>query len=152
MRNKLVLASIVAVVVIGSVLGYSWLSVITPGNTPQVSQSSSCVTPPGYFLIVADLHGFNDSVGHLHAVPDEPWPVINVKRGDRVNIIVCNQDDYSPHGFAIQNYFDRGIAIMPHESFRISIVADQAGTFTIYCNIFCPEHAYMQSGQLVVAE
>jgi heme/copper-type cytochrome/quinol oxidase subunit 2 len=115
-----------------------------------VIQTTSCVKPAGYFLIVADMYGFNNSVGHLHAFPNESWPVINVKRGDRLNILVCNEDDYSPHGFAIQDYFDRGIALMPHESFRLSITANQAGNFTIYCNIFCPEHAYMQSGQLVV--
>jgi hypothetical protein len=143
---------IVAALVVGSALGYLWPSLNTPANPPQVSQISSCVKPPGYFLIVADIHGFNNSVGHIHDFPNEPWPVLNVKRGDRVNILVCNEDDYSPHGFAIEHYFDGGTALMPHESFRLSIVADQVGTFTIYCNIFCPVHAYMLSGQLVVAE
>ncbi len=106
--------------------------------------------PPGYFLIIADLEGFNNSVSHLRNSPNEPWPVIKVHKGDRVNILVCNMEDYSPHGFAIQNYLDAGVALMPHESFRVSFVADQAGTFTMYCNIFCPVHPYMLNGQLIV--
>jgi nitrous oxide reductase len=110
------------------------------------------VKSPGYFVIVADLQGFNNSVGHLRNAPNEPWPVIRVHRGDRVNILVCNLDDYSPHGFAIQHYFDAGTALMPHESFRFSFVADQLGVFSIYCNIFCPVHPYMLSGQLIVSE
>jgi nitrous oxide reductase len=108
------------------------------------------VRPPGYFLIIADLNGYNDSVEHLQEAPNAPWPVIRVNKGDEVNIIVCNLDDYSPHGFAIQHYFEQGTAIMPHQTFRISFLADQDGTFIIFCTIFCPIHPYMISGQLNV--
>lgn len=108
--------------------------------------------PPGFFLIIADLQGFNDSVTHIESSPNEPWPVIKVHRGDHVNILVCNTDDYSPHGFAIEHYLDAGVALMPHESFRVSFVADQVGSFTMYCNIFCPVHPYMLNGQVIVTE
>jgi heme/copper-type cytochrome/quinol oxidase subunit 2 len=66
--------------------------------------------------------------------------------------MVCNTDDYSPHGFAIEHYLDAGVALMPHETFHVSFTADQAGNFTFYCNIFCPVHPYMLSGQLSVTE
>jgi hypothetical protein len=143
--------SILAAIVIGSVVSYYWPSLNTPANQPLTIQRTNCVKPPGYFLIIADLRGFNDSVDHLQKSPNEPWPVIRVTRGNRVNILVCNLDDYSPHGFAIQHYFNAGVALMPHDSYVISFVAYEDGTFTIYCNIFCPEHTYMQSGKLIVS-
>lgn len=118
---------------------------------PPTTEESACVRPPGYFLIVADLTGYNDSVDHLQQAPDAPWPVIQVHRGDTVHILICNLDNYSPHGFAIEHYFDVGVALMPHDSYRISFVADEDGTFTMYCNIFCPVHPYMQNGELIVS-
>jgi FtsP/CotA-like multicopper oxidase with cupredoxin domain len=149
--NKLVVSGIVSAVVIGSVLGVYWPSLNTLANpAPPTTEASACVRPPGYFLIVGDLEGYNDSVDHLEQAPDAPWPVIQVHRGDTVHILVCNLDDYSPHGFAIQHYFDVGVALMPHDSYRISFVADEDGTFIMYCNIFCPVHPYMQNGELIV--
>ena len=150
--NKVVITSILAAVVIGSVLSYYWPSLNTLGNpVPQTTESSACVRPAGYFLIVADLTGYNDSVDHLQQAPEAPWPVISVHKGDTVHLLICNIDGYSPHGFAIQHYFDVGVALMPHDNYRISFVADEDGTFTIYCNIFCPVHPYMQNGELIVS-
>jgi FtsP/CotA-like multicopper oxidase with cupredoxin domain len=139
-----------AAIIAGSIVTYYLPSLNTPTNQPATTQRTACVKSPGDFLIIADLRGFNDSVDHLQNSSNEPWPVIRVNRGDRVNILVCNLDNDSPHGFAIQHYFDTGVPLMPHDSYRISFVADQDGTFTVYCNIFCPVHSYMQSGKLVV--
>ena len=151
--NKFLVVGILAAVVVGSVVSIYWTSLSTPANQAPVTQKAAeCVKPPGYFLIVANLGGFNDSVTHLQKSPNEPWPVIKVHEGDMVNIMVCNTDDYSPHGFAIEHYLDAGVALMPHETFRVSFTADQAGNFTFYCNIFCPVHPYMLSGQLVVTD
>ena len=149
--NKLVVAAVLAAIVVGSVGSYYWPSLNTLANpAPPTTQASACVRPPGYFLIVADLTGYNDSVDHIQRFPNAPWPVIQVHKGDTVHILVCNLDDYSPHGFAIEHYFDVGVALMPHDSYRISFVADEIGTFTMYCNIFCPVHPYMQTGALIV--
>lgn len=144
--------SILAAVVLGSALGFYWPSLNTLANPPPpTTERSPCVRSPGYFLIVADLTGFNDSVDHLQQAPNEAWPVIQVHKGDTVHILICNIDDYSPHGFAIEHYFDIGVALMPHDSYRISFVTDEDGIFTMYCNIFCPVHPYMQNGELVVS-
>jgi FtsP/CotA-like multicopper oxidase with cupredoxin domain len=148
--NKLVIVSVLAALVIGSVVSFYWPSFNSLANQAPTTQKSACVRPPGYFLIVADINGYNDSVDHIQKFSNEPWPVIRVSRGDRVNILVCNLDDYSPHGFAINHYFDVGIALMPHDSYRVSFIADQDGTFIMYCNIFCPVHPYMQNGELIV--
>jgi len=123
----------------------------TPIETQPVSaQTTGCTVPAGYVLIIADIDGYNDSVAQFEANASAPWPVIRAKLGERVNIIVCDTDDYSPHGFAIDHYFDGGTAIMPQQSFKISFVADEAGTFRIYCAIFCPVHFSMQNGELIV--
>jgi hypothetical protein len=148
--NKLVVVAILVAIVVGSVVSYYWPSLNTPANQPLITQRTVCVKPPGYFLIVADLSGYNDSVDHVQSSPNEPWPVISVNRGDRVNILVCDLDDYSAHGFAIQHYFDVGVALMPHETYSISFIADEDGTFTMYCTIFCPVHPYMLQGELIV--
>jgi FtsP/CotA-like multicopper oxidase with cupredoxin domain len=151
--NRFLVVGILAAVVIGSVVSFYWPSLSAPANQAPVTQRAvDCVKPSDYFLIIANLGGFNDSVTHLEKSPNEPWPVVRVHKGDRVNIMVCNTDDYSPHGFAIEHYLDTGVALMPHETFHVSFTADQAGNFTIYCNIFCPVHPYMLSGQLVVTE
>ena len=149
--NKLIVASILTAAVMGVVASYYWPSLNTLANpTPSTTESSACVRPPGYFLIVADITGYNDSVDHLQQAPNAPWPVIQVHRGDTVRILICNIDPYSPHGFAIEHYFDVGVALMPHDHYSISFVADEDGTFTMYCNIFCPVHPYMQNGELIV--
>jgi heme/copper-type cytochrome/quinol oxidase subunit 2 len=142
--------SLVAALAIGLTTADYYPTLNTVANPTPVTQTSSCVKPPDFFLIVADLNGYNDSVAHLQKAPNAPWPVIRVNRGDKVNILVCNLDHYSPHGFAIQHYFEQGTALMPHQTFRISFVADQDGTFIIFCTIFCPIHPYMISGQLIV--
>ena len=148
--SKLLAILIVTALVAGSIIAYYYPSLNAPANQPTSIQTSSCSKPTDYFLIIADLNGFNDSATHLQKSPNLPWPVIRVNRGDKVNILVCDLDDYSPHGFAIQHYFEQGTAMMPHQTFRISFVADQDGTFIIFCTIFCPVHAYMISGQLIV--
>ncbi len=86
-------------------------------NLPVVSvTSSTCVRPPGYFLIIADISGFNDSIAH--GAPVNPWPVIRVQHGDVVHILVCNNDTSQAHGFAIQSYFDKGVVLAPGDALQ----------------------------------
>lgn len=117
---------------------------------PNVSQNqrspvsvtrSTCVPPPGFILIIADLSGFNNSIGH--GAPANPWPVVNVKQGDPVRFLVCNMDSTQAHGFAIETYFYSGVVLAPGDAFRIEFSANLPGTFTFYCNIFCTVHIFM---------
>ena len=119
------------------------------GASPAVIVSkSTCNRPPGFVLIIADLSGFNDSVGH--GAPLHPWPVVHVRRGEMVHFLVCNHDETQPHGFAIRYYLDAGIAMAPNDAFQIIFQATEIGTFDIYCNIFCTIHVFMR-GQLIVS-
>ena len=115
---------------------------------PTVTKST-CGRPPGFILIIADLTGFNNSIGH--GAPANPWPIIHVHAGDVVRLLVCNKDMTQPHGFAITTYLDAGIALAPGDAYRIVFTATIPGTFVVYCNLFCTIHVYMV-GRLIVSE
>ncbi len=107
-----------------------------------------CSQPAGGFLIIASTTGFNDSTSHV--APNTFWPIITVKHGSTVNITVCNTAPYA-HGFQIGHYYNSSIVtIAPGQVIRVSFVADEPGTFQIYCSIFCPTHYAMLNGRLIV--
>ena len=155
MRKSLILAAGTAVILVVAFLvlmtGVIQISPSggSPSNLPVVSVSrSSCVRPPGFFLIIADLSGFNDSIAH--GAPLNPWPVVHVHLGDYVRFVVCNDDQMQAHAFAIQTYFDTGVVLAPGDAFRVEFRATMPGSFVIYCNIFCTVHAFMV-GRLIVS-
>ena len=144
-------ATIAVIVVLALMTGI--IQITPPGGsssyTPAVEVSkSSCVRSAGFLLILADLSGFNDSIAH--GAPLNPWPVVQVHTGDYVRFLVCNDDASQAHGFAIETYFDMGVAIPPDAAFTIEFQATIPGSFIIYCNIFCTVHAFMV-GRLVVS-
>ena len=137
-RRKIV-AVLVAVAVVSSVIVVAF----------YLSQPRGpCSKPPGTFLIVADVNGYNDSIGH--GVPHNSWPIITVQKGTTVTVTLCNAD-HQPHGFQITHYHDSPIeTVAPGESLTIRFVANMTGSFRIYCSIFCTVHGFMQNGELVV--
>lgn len=122
------------------------------GRAPQSESGglpSYCLKPSGGFLIVASARGYNDSVDH--GVPANSWPVISVQKGATVTIVVCNTD-VQAHGFQVTHYLDSRIeTVSPGRALVFSFIADQTGSFRIYCSIFCTVHWAMQSGLLVVS-
>jgi hypothetical protein len=99
-------------------------------------------------LIIASITGFNDSADH--GVPQNSWPVIDVAKGTLVNITVYNTDKQA-HGFQVSHYFDQSIeTVAPGQRLNVSFMANESGTFRIYCSIPCTVHWAMQSGALVV--
>ena len=97
-----------------------------------------------------DKYGYNDSVLE-GAGPTKSWPVVTVAQGEDVNITVCNADPSQAHGFQIAYYYDSKIvAVDPGQVIHVSFVATKAGTFRIYCAIFCTIHLFMEYGQLRV--
>ncbi|HEV2137980.1 MAG TPA: cupredoxin domain-containing protein [Nitrososphaerales archaeon] len=132
-------AVLVAVIVVSSVIVVAYF--LTQSGSPPVKQ-------PGTFLIIADANGFNDSINH--GVPQNSWPIITVQKGTNVTITVSNTD-LEAHGFQVAHYFESSIqTVAPGTSLKVSFVADQTGSFRIYCSIVCGVHAFMQSGELVV--
>jgi hypothetical protein len=107
-----------------------------------------CAKPANGFVIIASNTGYNDSIGH--GAPQKNWPIVTVQQGQNVTIVVCNID-VQAHGFQITHYYDKSeVTITPGQVIRVDFVANQAGSFDIYCEIFCSIHVYMQSGLLDV--
>lgn len=153
MANRRLLFLAIAVAVIGA---SGILAVTLPGlnnvstSTSALTLPSGCVKPAGGFLIIASQLGFNDSVNH--GVPEDNWPVMNVRLGQNVTIVVCNADPSQAHGFQIDHYYvAQLVSIASGDVLRVSFVASQAGSFRVYCQIFCTIHWAMQSGQLIVS-
>lgn len=113
---------------------------------------TSCGTRPAngpnstYFTVVMSSEGFNGS--RIHSVP---WPIMNVTLRQTVTIHVVNNDTTQAHGFAITHYFPSGLTMRPGECQDVTFTTDQAGTFKVYCTIFCTVHVFMQGGELNVS-
>lgn len=142
-------AAIVAAITAGAILLalYVPLATPTPGGSSSGLSNGSCKAPEGYTTIIMDRSGFNGSV--VHGAPKIPWPVITAHRGDTVKLLICNVDRVEAHGFAIDGYFDGGVTLRPGQTYSVTFTADKAGSFTIFCNVFCTVHIYMK-GMLVI--
>ncbi len=80
-----------------------------------------------------------------------PWPVIQVYQGQKIVIHVYNCASSEAHGFAITNYFNAGVTVRPGQTYTLTFLATQVGTFKMFCSIFCAIHPYMQNGELIVS-
>ena len=112
-----------------------------------------------YFLIVetdppSPYAGLNGSWTGFASNASAPWPVIDVKLGQVVSFHVINCASSEIHGFQITHYDDISqnlVSIQPGNSYDVTFTASEAGTFRIYCGIFCNIHPGMQNGELVVS-
>jgi len=148
-RLFVVVAVLLIVALAAAAIALPQLNRVTT-NTSTATLPSGCVRPAGGFLIIASQLGYNDSVNH--GVPQNSWPVVDVRQGQNVTIVVCNADPAQAHGFQIDHYYDaRLVSMASGQVLSVSFVADTAGTFRIYCNIPCSVHWAMQSGELIVA-
>ena len=107
-----------------------------------------------YFLIVeADPPGPYAGInGSYYVSTTTQWPVMRVHVGQAVSIHVINCASSEAHGLQVQFYYDKVlVAVQPGESYDFSFTATKAGTFRVYCDIYCAIHALMQNGALVVS-
>ncbi len=146
-NRRTLLILILAAVAVSAVVSVTY--VVDLGRNKGLALPQGCTQPPDGFLIIASVQGYNDSIGH--GAPTKAWPIIAVKQGTTVKITVCNTAPYA-HGFQIAHYYNSSIVtIAPGQVINISFVADEEGTFQIYCSIFCPIHFSMLDGQFKVA-
>jgi len=109
---------------------------------------SGCNRPASGFLIIASSMGYNDSIAH--GAPVKSWPILDVTQGTNVDITVCNTYSQTV-GFQVSHYLASKIeSIAPGQVLSLSFVANQTGTFDIYCAVFNPIHIYLQGGELNV--
>ncbi len=133
---------VLVIVLAGAAIGAIYASGITQGQP-------SCTKPPDGFLVIASNRGFNDSADH--GAPANPWPVVSVEKGTKVTFVVCNTDT-QPHSFQVAHYYDNSLeAIAPGKVLELSFVANETGTFRIFCEIPCSVHIFMQNGELIVS-
>ncbi|MGI0078679.1 MAG: hypothetical protein ACRECH_03570 [Nitrososphaerales archaeon] len=141
-------------------------NVTSSGNSPATGSSStsensgsgssnSSSSAHVYFLIIESdpgnpYAGMNGSALSSHP-PTTYWPVMHVLKGQTVTIHILNCASSEPHGFAIDHYFNNGLTTHPGGSRYVTFIADQTGTFRVYCNVYCSIHPLMQNGELIVS-
>lgn len=125
----------------------------TQSTSGQNTYPPGCTKPagPDGFLLIASHLGWNDSeLEGAGVTPGVVWPKMTVTEGSTVDITVCNTD-VQTHSFNMATYLDTPInTIAPQQVLHFSFVADQAGTFQVFCEVPCSIHIYMLSGQLIV--
>ena len=139
---------VITTVGVGSIIVFSYVG--PPSGQPSASSSSGQVL---HFTIIESdppdpLAGIN---GSYYKPLTTQWPIIRVHQGDTVIITVINNNSREIHGFAIVHYDDKGFSLAPGQQHTISFVANEVGTFRMYCNVFCAIHPYMQNGELIVS-
>jgi len=103
-----------------------------------------------HFTIVETDFGPSEGLNGSAYRGSQTWPVITVRQGQTVTIHIVNVNSSEVHGFAIAHYFEAGVSLRPGNSFDVTFVANQVGTFRIFCNVFCAIHPFMQNGALDV--
>ncbi len=126
-------------------------------QVPNPRPVSECLggKPSGYRLIIANDHGFNNSVSYLRnsngsKLPN--YPVIEVAQGSVANILFCNLSQHETFGIVIERYLPAGVVLPPNKATLITFKADQSGEFRFYNNIFNSIDLYLRNGLLVVRE
>ena len=146
---RIALAVIIATLSVGSIVVLSYTGLPKTSSSAQPSSPSSQTVQ--FTIIESDppdpLAGMN---GSYYKPLGTQWPIIRVHQGDTVTITVINNNSREIHGFAIVHYDDRGFSLAPGQEHTITFVADETGTFRMYCNVFCAIHPYMQNGAVIV--
>jgi heme/copper-type cytochrome/quinol oxidase subunit 2 len=144
----LTVIAIIAAIGVGSASAFWYAAFLSS----QPSQSSSSIQVVRFTIIESDppdpMAGMN---GSYYKPLGTQWPIIRVQLGETVIITVMNNDSREIHGFAIVHYDDRGFSLAPGQQHTITFVANEAGTFRMYCNVFCAIHPYMQNGAVIVS-
>jgi heme/copper-type cytochrome/quinol oxidase subunit 2 len=144
----LTVIAVIAAIGVGSASAFWYAAFLSS----QPSQSSSSIQVVHFTIIESDppdpMAGMN---GSYYKPLGTQWPIIRVQLGETVIITVMNNDSREIHGFAIVHYDDRGFSLAPGQQHTITFVANEAGTFRMYCNVFCAIHPYMQNGAVIVS-
>ena len=146
--RRMLAALIVAVVAVGFVSTAYAFHLLGP-SPPSCPVRPSSPADAAIFTVVMANEGFNVGFNSSKYHPS-PWPVMNVSLGQNVVIHVWNNDTSQAHGFTIAHYFDSGLTLSPGNCFDVRFVANQLGSFNVFCQIFCTIHLFMQNGRLNV--
>jgi len=147
-RKRVMVVFFAAILVLGLVVLVVYVSNSGGLGNAGTTLPADCAKPAGGFLIVASSLGYNDSM--VHGAPAQSWPIMNIQEGSNVTITICNTYAQTV-GFQVIHYLqDKSESVAPGHALTVSFVADEKGTFSIYCEIFCSIHIYLQGGELKV--
>jgi len=146
-RPVVILGTIIILIAVGVLATAYSLHLFNPaGKTgPECPSTPSSQSSSANFTLIMSNRGFNASRTYA-----APCPVLNVGKGQIVRIHLENVDPVETHGFAVTHYLDSGVLLGPGQTKDVVFTAAQAGTFTVYCNVLCSIHLYMQNGRLNV--
>ena len=144
---------IIIVITVTIVLAISAITVFSYEGAFKTNTTPSTGKIDRFTIIESDppnsLAGMN---GSYYKGAATTWPIIKVHVGDTVIITIFNNGSSEPHGFGIDHYEPApGLTISAGQTQTLTFVADQTGTFRIYCTIECSIHPLMQNGELVVS-
>jgi hypothetical protein len=133
------------------------------GKTPNgFAKSNFNASKASFVVIESDSGAFEGMNGsYYHTFPSSAgyagynstlqyWPVIQARQNQTVTVTITNCASSEPHGFAIGHYFNAGVTLRSGQVYSFTFVASTVGRFSMYCNIFCSIHPYMQNGLLIV--
>lgn len=145
--RPLLIFLLLALLSAGAVLG----AYLASSGAPKPRGACSSAPRDAYFTIYESDYGPEKGMnGSAYHNLTEPWPVMKVCVGQTVTIRVMNVNSSEVHGFAIDHYFDSGVALSPGESYTLTFVARAAGYFRVYCSVLCLIHPEMINGELQV--
>ena len=118
------------------------LAVLVSGCT---TQTTGTTTTPSATTVSAggELKEFDMMASNWQFDPS----TITVDKGDTVRLRITSTD--VKHGFALPD-FNVSKDLNPGETVTVEFVADKAGEFTFFCNVFCGEGHSGMKGKLVV--
>jgi hypothetical protein len=125
---------------------------VTLGYAGFFNASTFTGTTVHFTVIEASSGPMKGMNGSAYFSLSTPWPVLQVKQGERVMIHVFNNSTSENHGFAITHYFTAGVSVGPQRSYDVIFIANDVGNFTVFCNIVCSIHPFMQNGRLIVTQ
>ncbi len=148
--SRRVLAALAVVIVAVGFVSTAYAFHLIGPSPPDCSVRPGGPANSAIFTVVMADEGFNVGLNGSKYHPN-PWPAMNVSLGESVVVHVVNNDTSQAHGFAITHYFDSGLTLSPGECSDVRFVANQPGSFNVFCNIFCTIHIFMQNGRLNVS-
>ena len=125
------------------------LDVYPPGQDPISGVKSVNAVEGGKERIERRPDGVHVYMSAIrsHFTPD----IVRVKQGETVHFHLTNLEQAydATHGFAIEAY-NVNLSLEPGESDDVTVVADRAGTFPLYCTEFCSALHLEMAGYFVV--
>jgi nitrous-oxide reductase len=125
------------------------IDIYPPGEDPIKDEKAQFAVEGGKERVErsgTDVHVYMSAI-RSHFVPD----IVRVKQGDTVHFHVTNLEQAydATHGFAL-NAYNVNLSIEPGEHADVTVKADKAGVFPMYCTEFCSALHLEMAGYFLV--